>query len=391
MSLTNHKYRFPLREGNRFHLLIDGGEFFPAMLAAMAGARQYILMEMYLFESGQVADRFIAAMTAAAGRGVKVYLLLDDFGAFFLRKADRQRLVAGGVNLAFFNPLRFIRKVTNLARTHRKILVVDGEVAFTGGAGISDQFDPSAQPESFWHETMLAIRGPCVRDWQELFQEGWERWGGSLAIALPRPTAATDGAPGRVVTHSRTLARSGIMRAFINRIRQSEDRVWLATAYFLPTWKLRRALRRAALDGLDVRLLLPGPRTDHPAVRNIGHRFYEKMLRDGVRIFEYQPRFLHAKLLLGGAWLSIGSSNLDRWNHRWNLEANQELEDPALLAQVLDLFAEDFAASREVHYADWLRRPWLGRLGEEFWGWVMALVVWLSERRKNRSRSERRP
>ncbi len=391
MTLPHPKYRFPVREGNRFRLLVDGGEFFPPMLAGIYDARHYVLLEMYLFESGTVADRFIEALCAAAARGVRACLLLDDFGALFLRKADRQRLTAGGVALVFFNPLRFGLRFTNLSRTHRKILVIDGATAFTGGAGISDQFDPQARPDDFWHETMLEIRGPCVRDWQELFQEGWERWGDPLDIALPRPALLAGGAPGRVVVHSRALARSGILRTFIKRIRQSEDRVWLATAYFLPSWTLRRALRRGAMNGLDVRVLLPGPRTDHPAVRAIGRRFYEKMLRDGVRVFEYQPRFLHAKLLLVGTWLSIGSSNLDRWNHRWNLEANQELEDPAILARVLELFAGDFAASREVQYTDWLRRPWLGRLAEAFWGVIMAAVLWLSDRRKKGTRSRRRP
>ncbi len=391
MSIAKLKYRFPRREGNRFRLLVDGSEFFPEMLGSIAAARRYILLEIYLFESGRIADHFIDALLAAAVRGVRVCLLLDDFGSFLLRRGDRQRLTAGGVELIFYNPLRLGRWLANLARTHRKLLVVDGTVAFTGGAGISDQFDPAARPGQYWHETMLEIRGPCVRDWQELFREDWEGKASAPRLDLPEAPLVPlpGGAPGRVVVHARALARSGIIRAFIRRIRRAENRVWLATAYFIPSWKLRRALRRAARADVDVRLLLPGPRTDHPAIRTIGRRYYEKMLRDGVRIYEYQPRFLHAKVLLGDNWLSIGSSNLDRWNHRWNLEANQEVEDPAITARVHELFAFDFAASREVYYAEWLRRAWYGRLAERFWGWVLTVVVWVSERRPGRSPGDR--
>jgi cardiolipin synthase len=380
MQLPPPKYRFAVREGNRFRLFINGDRFFPEMLQAIAGARRYVLLEMYLFESGLLAERFMAELTAAAGRGVRVCLLLDDFGAFNLRRADRLRLTAGGVELVFFNPLRFGLHFTNLARTHRKILVVDGEIAYTGGAGITDQFDPTLRPDDFWHETMLEIRGPCVRDWQELFQEGWERWGGKLGLPLPTPIVYRDGSPGRVVVHAHALHRLGLMRTFLNRIRQAENRVWLATPYFVPSWKMRRALRRAAVTGIDVRLLLPGGRTDHPGVRAIGRGYYEKMLRDGIRIYEYQPRFLHAKIFLAGTWLSIGSSNFDRWNHRWNQEANQELEDPAVIAEVRELFAANFAASREVRYDEWLQRPWFGRLLESFWARIMTIIVRISER-----------
>lgn len=374
----NQKFRFPLREGNRYRLLVDGGEFFSAMLEAISTARRYILFEMYLFESGEVAERFIDALTAAAGRGVRVCLLLDDFGSFLLRRKDCQRLEEGGVEIAFHNPLKVGRWLLNIPRNHRKLLLVDGEVAFTGGAGITDRFDPALHPEHYWHEIMVEIRGTCVRDWQILFRETWERAAGP-PLGLPAPVPSPAGAhSGRLAVHTR--ARGEITRSAINRIRRSENRVWFATAYFLPSWKLRRALRRAARAGRDVRLLLPGPYTDNPAVRLLGRRYYGKLLRDGIRIFEYQPRFLHAKLLLCDGWVSIGSSNLDHWNHRWNLEANQELEDAEILSRVETLFEADFAHSEEVTLAAWLRRPRLERAAEHILAWVMALTTRLGER-----------
>ncbi len=387
-SVLGHqpKFRFPWRKGNRFKLLVDGDAFFPAMLASISTARRYVLLEMYLFESGQVAERFIEALCAAAGRGVRVCVLLDDFGAFYLWRRDRERLTEGGVELAFFNRLRPARRLLNLPRNHRKLLLVDGEVAFTGGVGITDQFDPAVSPDTFWHEIMVEIRGPCVPDWQSVFCETWARSTGR-PLDLPAPQGkARGGRMGRVVLHARAAARSEITRSFVTRVRNAERRVWLATAYFLPPWKLSRALRRAAREGKDVRLLLPGPRTDHPSVRILGRRYYGRLLRDGVRIFEYQPRFLHAKVLLVDDWLSIGSSNLDHWNHRWNLEANQELEDPALVEKVRSIFVSDFAKSREIGLREWRERPRLERLMERLFGWIFSLSARLREGRPPRER-----
>jgi cardiolipin synthase A/B len=358
-------YRFPWRNGNRFQLLIDGDSFFAAMLEAIAGAHRYILLEMYLFESGQVADRFIDALVESAARGVKVYLLLDDFGCLQLRGRDRQRLTDAGILVTWFNPISPRRWYRVFLRNHRKLLLVDGKIAFTGGTGINDQFDPAAT-DAFWHELMLEIRGPLVADWQALFSAAWRRWSPANPLPeTPEPLtlALPNGSGGRLLVHGRPR-RSEIMRSHLGHIRVARQRVWMATAYFLPSWKLRRILRRRARAGVDVRLLLPGPCTDHPSVRRAGHRHYERLLRSGVRIFEFQPRFLHAKVTVCDQWLSIGSSNLDRWNNRWNLEANQEFADDRVLAEVVALFEGDFACSKEILYQEWLQRPW-HRRGKE--------------------------
>lgn len=379
------KYRFPWRWGNRFRLLVDGDRFYAAMLEGIEAARHYVLLEMYLCESGGVADRFIAALAGAAARGVRVCLLLDGFGALGLNRKDRQRLAAAGVELAIYNPLRLGLWQGNLFRDHRKLLLVDGVVAFTGGAGIADEFDPGLHPDSHWHETMLEVRGPAAGDWQALFVEVWNRWAArSLRLPAPPWVEESGGQRGRVVAQRSFPGRSEVMRSHVSRIRGARRRAWLATAYFVPSWKLRRVLRHAAGKGVDVRLLLPGPVTDHSAIRHLSSRHYERLLRAGVRIFEYQPRFLHAKVLLCDDWVSIGSSNLDRWNYRWNLEANQELTDPEIADQVQALFAGDFVHCLEIDYADWRRRAWSRRLLERVWSRVSALLARLTEKRRNR-------
>ncbi|OGI52808.1 MAG: hypothetical protein A3E57_04440 [Candidatus Muproteobacteria bacterium RIFCSPHIGHO2_12_FULL_60_33] len=378
------KYLFPWRPGNRFELLVDGRRFFPRMLEAIEWARHHVLLEIYLFESGRVATRFIDAFVRAAGRGVVVKLLLDDFGALGLTRQDREKLTQGGVDLVFYNPLHFRKLLRNMFRDHRKLMVVDGEVAFVGGAGITDEFDLPAHPEQSWRETAVRAHGPVAADWRALFLRVWNRHASRpLDLPEPAPPAMADGMPGRVTITS-ALAIQEIKRSLYNRARHAEKRVWIATAYFVPSRKLRRVLEHAVRRGVDVRLLLPGAYTDHPAIRHAGRRFYSDLLRAGVRIFEYQPRFLHAKTVLCDDWTSIGSSNLDRWNLRWNLEANQEVDDAVFAQAARSMFEEDFQNSIECRYEDWRRRPWHARWRERLWGRVDMWLESLGRRKGTR-------
>jgi len=356
---------FPWRDRNHFRLLVDGSMFFPAMLQAIEAAQSHVLIEMYIMESGRIVDHFVDALLQAVKRGVSVRMLLDDFGSGGLLPTDRKRLMDSGVHLAFYNPLRFelFRIKNNLFRTHRKFMVVDGKVVYVGGAGISDSF----VGENAWHDCMLEISGPVAADWQTLFRRNLERWSTHVEIPRAQATSIKGGASGRLV-HTSGGARLPLKKVLLNRIRRGEQHIWLASAYFIPSGKIRRALRRAAVGGKDVRLLLPGPVTDHPAVRYASRRYYSRLLRHGVRIFEYQSRFLHSKVVLVDDWCTIGSSNLDRWNFRWNLEANQEVEDAALAADVQKMLLDDFGQSDEIDYTLWLQRSRLHRLREWLWG-----------------------
>ena len=160
---------------------------------------------------------------------------------------------------------------------------------------------------------------------------------------------------------------SEVLLSLTSEISRAKQRVWFATAYFVPRWRIRRALKRAARAGEDVRLRLPGPITDHPAVRYISQRLYGRLIKNGVRIFEYQPRFFHAKNVLCDDWVAIGSSNFDRWNLRWNLEANQEIQDAGVANQVKAMFEQDFADSEEYTYQKWCEAGWYNRLLRWFW------------------------
>jgi len=358
---------WPWRLGNEFRLLNDGGEFFARMLAAIEEARRYVLLEMYLVRSGAVATRFIDALGRAAGRGARVCVMFDGFGALGLTRADRRRLLDAGLELRFFNPLRLGNRLSNLLRDHRKLLVADGRVAFVGGAGLTDDFAPGAR-RGPWRELMVEIQGPVIADWQRAFARTWRRCGPELALVEPPACKAhADGAAGRL-SLSEARQRSVLANGVLRRIDSATARAWIMSAYFVPSRRFRKALRRAARRGVDVRLLLPGARTDHPWVRQAARRFYGKLLRNGVKIFEYQPRMLHAKMILCDDWVSIGSSNLDRWSFRWNLEANQEIADADFANTAAAVFAGDFAVSRALSRRYWRQRAWLDRLRETIAG-----------------------
>ena len=313
-------------------------------------------------------------------------MLFDGFGAMGLGAADRRQLLEGGVQLRFYNPLGWRKRLDNLLRNHRKLLLVDGEVAFVGGAGITDEFSAETDPARRWRETMLAIRGPVVADWHRLFVRAWTATGlVPPAVKLPATVSGSGGQRGRVIASER-LGRDHVSRSVILRVRGGQRRIWIATAYFTPPWKLRRSLRRAAGRGLDVRLLVPGRRVDHAVIRYAGRRLYASLLRHGVRIFEYQPRFLHAKVVLVDDWSSIGSSNLDRWNLHWKLEANQEIEDPGFAASVAAMLEADFRLAREIEWPRWRRRGLWPRLLERFGGLIDAALRRLRHSGQGRDR-----
>ena len=391
---TTRSGRFPWRPGNRFDILVDSTTFFPRMLQAIGAARQYVLLEMYLFESGAVANRFIGALLDAADRGVRIFLLLDDYGSLELKRGDRNRLAHPNIRIAYFNPLPsnsalynlyriFWQRMTHgLHRNHRKLLLVDGRLAYTGGTGITDAVEPPEAPQRRWRETMIEIQGPTVGDWQQLFAETWHNSAGA-ALSLPPVTltALADGQRGRVTIND-ARRRIGMQGSLNAHLRGSRQRIWFATAYFIPSWSIRRKLKRAARAGVDVRLLLPGPITDHPGARHASRRYYGRLLRNGVRIYEYLPRFFHTKTVLCDDWITIGSSNHDRWNLQWNLEANQEIEDPRLASTATAMFMNDFANSHEVTSEEWRHRSWRSRTFEWFWRQVEVLSLQIRIRRR---------
>ena len=371
---THWQSSWPWRSGNHFHLLSDNEQFFERMLQAIEAASAYVLLEMYLVESGIIAGRFVEALGRAARRGVRVCVVFDGFGSLGLGSSYRRMLTEAKVELRTFNPVSLRTRLQNFLRDHRKLLLVDGRVAFVGGVGLTDEFALPGRPGQPWRDLVVEITGPVVTDWQRAFDRTWRRSGAPLGLPdLHVCDPFPDGAEGRVAL-SEARERSMLANGVVRRIEAARSRAWIMSAYFVPSRRFRKALRRAARRGVDVRLLVPGPLTDHPWVRHAARRFYGKMLRSNVRIFEYQPRMLHAKLILCDDWVSVGSSNLDRWSFKWNLEANQEVQDPAFAAVAAGVFEGDCIQSELLSRRSWPQRAWVGRLQERIAGLLERIV-----------------
>jgi len=368
---------FPWRDDAVYRLLTDPENFLPAMLGAIRAAQKYILLEMYLVESGAVMARFVDALLDAAANGISIYIIWDDFGARELERADRDRLTHPLIQIAVYNPFRFLQPRRYIFRDHRKLLLVDGRVSYTGGVGLSDEMNTSTPARLGWHDIVLESTGKVVLDWQQLFTMQWEHIK-SVSLSFPEHRIkVTNRSAGRLV-YSQPMRINAINAHLRQRVTRAENRVWLATAYFLPPWRLRRALRGAARDGVDVRILLPGPIIDAPLVRFASQRFYMRLLKAGIRIYEYQPKFMHAKVGLVDNWVSLGSSNFDRWSLLRNLEANQEIINAEFAANLTLVFTENFSESHEICLDEWLSRSWRQRWREQIWGRVEA---WLDRER----------
>ncbi|MCG7599325.1 phosphatidylserine/phosphatidylglycerophosphate/cardiolipin synthase family protein [Halomonas sp. McH1-25] len=367
------------RSGNQFTLLPEGKRYIPEILAAIDDANETILFEQYLAESGHLADRVIDALVRAANRGVHVQVLFDGYGAKGLKQRDRARLTQSGAALRFFNPFSTGRLSHKLTRDHRKLVLVDGRVAFTGGFCLTDDFLDK------WYDIALRIEGPVVSDWSALFTKLWDSPSTQGKDSLPSledvmltesAEPREQGMRGRLIWgHGRR--DQAIRYSLQQRISAATQRVWVYTPYFLPTLSLRRRLMAAARRGVDVRLLVAGKKHDHPSVRYTGQHYYGRLLRAGVRVYEYQPSFTHAKFCLIDDWSTIGSCNFDHWSLRWNLEANQEVEDGRFAADVAALFEDNLEVSQEICPASWRQRPWRRRARERALGTVNSWATLL--------------
>lgn len=387
----------PWREDSGPRLLWGSESFLPALFDAIDRARSRIEIEMYLCESGGLFQRFLEALSSAHARGVKVRMLLDAVGSAGLRDSDRRRLRRMGVELRIFNPIHFGHNIQALVRDHRKLIVIDDALAFVGGMCISDEYDPALSGADTWLDAMVEVRGAVVEDSRALFEQSWElaargrirdplRWRLRTDLAAtPNVDEREAGARVRLCA-SRGGRHNPLLVTLVRRVRRARHQVWLCTPYFFPSRALIRVLRNAALRGVSVTLNLPGPISDHPAARTAGQYYYQQLLDAGVRILEFQPRFIHLKAARVDDWITIGSSNYDRWNLHWNLEANLEIIDSAMSraldARRRELNEQSVAVTREA----WMRRGTWQRWRERFWHWVGTRVHrWLNWIRKRRA------
>jgi cardiolipin synthase len=358
-----------LLQGNSCQLLRDGVEAYPAMLAAIRGARRYVHLETYMFITDAVGELFGEALAEAAERGVHVKVLYDALGSWPSRRSFFEALRARGVDIRPFKPFTSLSRGLRhlLRRDHRKILAVDGEVAFIGGVNISAHWAPEGEGGACWRDDVLRVEGPAVYElerrfvatWRMAFQDYFRTW----REARRRRRRAVLGGRGEVGLAVLSSRRS-IHRAYLHAISRARRSVLVAAAYFIPDRRMVAALREAAQRGVEVSLLL-NAKSDHPWLVHATRAFYEKLLTAGVRIFEWQRCVLHAKTaVVDGVWGTIGSFNLERRSLLFNHEVNAVFMDPRLGRLLEESFRGDCQSCQEVDLEQFRRRPLWQKLFE---------------------------
>ena len=350
----------PLLEGNAGLNLENGDDIFPAMLAAIRGAQQSITFESYIYWSGNVGREFAEALAARASAGVNVHVLMDWVGS---QKMDEQLLDlmrGAGVQVERYHPLRWYHLTRMNNRTHRKLLVVDGKVGFTGGVGIADLWSGHAQDPNHWRDSHYRVQGPVVAQMQTAFSDNWIKATGEVLQGERYfPSQSTAGeALAQVFTSSPSGGADSMMLMYLMAISSSTKRIDLAASYFVPDSLTRQVMLDALKRGVQIRIIVPGEHIDTEVVRKASRAKWGELLANGAKIHEYAPTMFHCKtLIVDGLLVSVGSTNFDNRSFRLNDEANLNIYDATFADKVTQVFEADLKRAKLVTYQMWLDRP----------------------------------
>jgi cardiolipin synthase len=377
----------PLVAGNKVTLLIDGPATYAAMFKAIQNAKNHINFETYIFEDDDVGRQFADLLIQKQSEGVQVNLVYDSLGCLRTPGAFFQRLSNSGVQTLEYNPVNPAKargKWALTRRDHRKILIVDGSVAFTGGVNISRVYSSSSRPggrsekdaQETWRDTHVQIEGPAVAEFQKLFIETWAREKGpELSNRDYFPTLKREGNDLVAVvgsTHGEKNRITYIM--YVTAFMYAQNFIHLTNSYFVPDKQTVEALMNAARRGVDVKIILPGA-TDESTVRYAGRSYYTDLLKSGVMLYEHRTAMLHAKTaIIDGVWSTIGSTNMDLWSFLRNDEVNAMILGQDFATEMEAMFEKDIEESNQVLLEQWKKRP-LGDRVKEFF--TRLLAHWL--------------
>jgi cardiolipin synthase len=370
-ALTDSK----LHRKTDIHVFTNGENFYEAELEAIHNAQHSIHLEAYIFQRGKVADRFLEAIAARARAGVEVRMTLDALGSAGMTRDNLESLRKAGGRVEYYHPFRIPKLPQYNNRTHRELLIVDGRVAFLGGAGWADHWMISEPNHPRWRDTMVRITGDALPSLQAVFAENWLEACGELLIGKPYfPEEESQNDTAAMVVQS-TPSAGGSTRArmlFQMLLASASKSIHITTPYFLPDRSLSDELIRAMQERhVEVTILVPGGKSDHLLTRSSSRMAYGRLLKKGARIFEYQPAMIHAKvLIIDGAWAVVGSTNFDNRSFGINDEVNLVVRDERLAERLEQDFSRDLAHSREITLDTWRKRPVFERL-PELLGWVL--------------------
>jgi cardiolipin synthase len=359
--------------GNRVTSLLNGDQTFPAMLKAIRSARRTITFESYIYWSSRVGREFTEALSERARAGVRTHLLLDWAGSQKVDRDDLERMRKAGVEVVLYRAPHWYQLGRLNQRTHRKLLVVDGRIGFTGGMGVGDQWQGHAQDRDHWRDSQFRAEGPVVAQLQAAFMDDWFE---AERAVLDGPGYFPDLDPvgselAQVFRSSPEEGNGNLRLMFFLAIASASRRILIANAYFVPDPITVDMLVAARRRGVEVEIVVPGPILDAQVVRRASRAKWGPLLEAGVRIYEYQPTMYHVKLMVvDDLWVSVGSTNFDDRSFRLNQEANLNVLDSTFGADQARAFAEDRGHSRRVTLEEWRHRPLWERIQERF-AWVM--------------------
>ncbi|MEP7131696.1 MAG: cardiolipin synthase [Acidobacteriota bacterium] len=357
--------------GNDAELLKNGDEIFPAMTRDIRAAKKTVNLETYIFQPDRAGRQFADAMIDAAKRGVEVRFLVDAFGSKL--KGLEKELKNAGVNVRKYRPLRLFTIYKASRRTHRKILVVDGRIAYTGGLGIDERWMGNARNTNEWRDTQVRVVGPVVAQMQAIFSEDWTYTTGEILAGdgfYPRIENAGS-MQAQAIKASRGDSSSLAKMLYYVAIQSAAKSIYIQNAYFLPDKQVREALVAAVQRGVNVQIMVPGRHIDLPMVRFASWIHYGELLKGGVHIYEYRGTMMHNKtMMVDGLYSTIGSINFDSRSMSRNAEESLAFYDRGFAAKMHAMFEEDRKRCTEITYEGWDKRGLLQRLAElVFWVW----------------------
>ncbi|HVE52125.1 MAG TPA: phospholipase D-like domain-containing protein [Ramlibacter sp.] len=361
-------------KGNRVTALMNGDEIFPAMLEAIRGAKKTVLFETFIYWSGEIGDEFAAALSERARAGVKVHVLLDWVGSIKVDRDLLDKMKAAGVEAHMFHPLRWynLGRINN--RTHRKLLIVDGCVGFTGGVGIASPWTGHAQDADHWRDCHFRVEGPVVAQMQSVMLSNWSKTTGYILHGADYfPVLEPRGDIEAQMFHSSPSGGSESMQLmYLIAITAAVKTIDIASAYFVPDEMARGALVAALNRGVRVRIITPGKHTDQPAVRYASRSLWGDLLKAGAGIYVYRHTMYHCKMVLvDGLLSSVGSTNFDPRSFHLNDEANLNVYDRGFTQQLTEVFEQDLQRCKHVTLEDWEARPSLEKARE----WSTSLLA----------------
>ncbi|MFB9126464.1 cardiolipin synthase [Paraburkholderia dipogonis] len=359
----------PVISGNRFEMLLNGDRIFPSMLEGIRSARRTITFETFIYWSGEIGEQIAQALADEAREGIAVHVLLDWVGSSKMDKRYLNLLRDAGAEVIQYHKPHWTGLGRMNDRTHRKLLVIDGHVGFTGGVGIAPEWTGHAQDEKHWRDTHFRVEGPVVGHMQAVFMDNWVKATGNV---LHGPDYFPDVEPmGDGFAHMFSSSPSGgsddMQLMYLMAITAATHSIHLASAYFVPDKLTINAIVEAAKRGVEVRIIMPGKRIDTHTVREASRACWGDLLRAGVEIYEYQPTMFHCKLLVVDEYLvSVGSTNFDSRSFKLNDEANLNIYDRDFARQQTAVFADDIKKSQQITLDAWMHRPFTEKLIEKF-------------------------